>query len=84
VAYRLIVFQETVILGAKSAIGLRVPDEVMAALGNGNKPPVKVSLNGYTYRTGVAVMGGEFMVSLSAEKRHIRALHTPYTPFVEK
>ena len=53
----------------KSATGLQVPDEVVAALGKGKKPPVKVSLNGYTYRTTVAVMGGVFMLSLSAENR---------------
>ena len=53
----------------KSATGLQVPAEAMAVLGKGKKPPVKVSLNGYTYRTTVAVMGGVFMLSLSAENR---------------
>ena len=53
----------------KSATGLPVPAEAMAALGKGKKPPVKVTLNGYTYPTTVAVMGGVFMLSLSAENR---------------
>ena len=53
----------------KSATGLPVPAEVVAALGKGKKPPVKVTLNGYSYRTTVAVMGGGFMLSLSAEHR---------------
>jgi hypothetical protein len=53
----------------KSATGLPVPAEAMAALGQGKKPPVKVTLNGYTYPTTVAVMGGVFMLSLSAENR---------------
>jgi hypothetical protein len=53
----------------KSATGLQVPAEVVAALGSGKKPKVKVSLNGYTYRTTVAVMGDVFMLSLSAENR---------------
>ncbi len=53
----------------KSATGIQVPPEVVAALGKGKKPPVKVSLNGYTYRTTVAVMGGVSMLSLSAENR---------------
>ena len=53
----------------KSATGLQVPAEVVAALGKGKKPPVKVTLNGYSYRTTVAVMGGGFMLSLSAEHR---------------
>ena len=53
----------------KSATGLPVPAEAMAALGKGKKPPVKVTLNGYTYPTTVAVMGGVFMLSLSAKNR---------------
>ena len=53
----------------KSATGLQVPAEVITALGKGKKPPVKVSLNGYTYRTTVAMMGGVFMIPLSAEHR---------------
>lgn len=52
-----------------NATGLPVPAEAVAALGTGKKPRVKVSLNGYTYRTTVAVMSGVFMLSLSAENR---------------
>jgi len=53
----------------KNATGLPVPAEAVAALGAGKKPRVKVSLNGYTYRTTVAVLGDVFMLSLSAENR---------------
>lgn len=53
----------------KNATGLPVPAEAVAALGAGKKPRVKVTLNGYTYRTSVAVVGGFFMLSLSAENR---------------
>jgi hypothetical protein len=53
----------------KNATGLPVPAEAVAALGSGKKPRVKVTLNGYTYRTTVAVLGGVFMLSLSAENR---------------
>ncbi len=54
----------------KSATGLQVPAETIAVLGNGKKPAVKVTLNGYSYRTTVAVMGGAFMIPLSAEHRN--------------
>lgn len=54
----------------KNATGIQVPPEVVAALGKGKKPPVTVSINGYTYQTTVAVMGGVFMLSLSAENRN--------------
>ncbi len=52
-----------------NATGLQVPAEIVAALGKGKKPPVKVGLNGYTYRSTVAVMGGIFLLPLSAENR---------------
>lgn len=54
----------------KDATGIEIPEEVIAALGKGKKPPVKVTLNGYTYRTTVAVMGGKFLIPLSAEHRN--------------
>jgi hypothetical protein len=49
--------------------GIEVPAEVIEALGQGKKPPVVVSLNGYTYRNTVAVMGGRYMVALSVKHR---------------
>lgn len=49
--------------------GIQVPAEVIASFNKGKKPPVKVTLNGYTYRSTVAVMGGAYMISLSAENR---------------
>lgn len=52
-----------------NATGLQVPAEIIDALGKGKRPPVKITLNGFTYRTTVAVMGGEFWVPLSAERR---------------
>ncbi|HEY7331486.1 MAG TPA: YdeI/OmpD-associated family protein, partial [Candidatus Limnocylindria bacterium] len=38
-------------------------------LGAGRRPPVTVTMNGYTYRSTVAVMGGDYMVGVSAENR---------------
>ncbi len=52
-----------------NATALPVPTESVAALGKGKRHPVKVSLNGYTYRTTIAVMGGECLLPLSAENR---------------
>jgi Bacteriocin-protection, YdeI or OmpD-Associated/Domain of unknown function (DUF1905) len=62
-------FQATVELGGKTATGIEVPAEVVAGLGKGNRPAVAVTINGYTYRTTVARMGGRFLVPLSAENR---------------
>lgn len=52
-----------------NATALEVPAEVVAALGSGKRHPVRVSLNGHTYRTTIAVMGGICMLPLSAENR---------------
>ena len=62
-------FQTVVELGGKTATGIRVPPEVVEALGSGKKPAVRVTINGYTYRSTVAVYGGEFMLPVSAEVR---------------
>ena len=42
---------------------------VVTGLGAGKRPPVRVTINGYTYRNTVAVMGGVYMVGVSAEHR---------------
>ena len=61
-------FHTTVVLGGKTATGMPVPADVVAQLGS-KRAPVVVTVAGYTYRTTVAPMGGEFFVPLSAEHR---------------
>ena len=46
-----------------------VPEEALQALGAGRRPLVKVTLNGVTYRSAVATMDGQTLVSLSAANR---------------
>ena len=62
-------FHTKLLQSGKTVVGVQVPDEVVAALGAGKRPPVRVTINGYTYRNTVAVMGGVFMVGVSAEHR---------------
>lgn len=62
-------FRTTLLQADKNATGIQIPDEVVASLGAGKRPPVRVTINGYTYRNTVAVMGGVFMVGVSAEHR---------------
>ena len=52
-------FRTTLLQNDKTATGFRVPDDVVEALGKGKRPPVRVTINGYTYRSTVAVLGGE-------------------------
>jgi len=62
-------FRTTILQGDKTATGIRVPPEVVEALGAGKRPAVTVTINGFTYRSSVAVMGGDFMIGVSAENR---------------
>ena len=62
-------FRATILTAGKTATGIPVPDAVVEALGAGKRPAVRITLNGYSYRSTVAVMGGRFMVGVSAEVR---------------
>ncbi len=53
----------------KTATGIQVPANVVESFGAGKRPAVRMTINGYTYRSTVAVMGGVFMVGVSAEVR---------------
>jgi hypothetical protein len=62
-------FHTVIKQGDKTATGIEVPADVVAALGPSRKPPVKVTINGYTYRSTVATVSGAFMVGVSADVR---------------
>ncbi len=49
--------------------GIEVPEEVVEKIGAGKRPPVHVTLNGFSYRSTIAVMGGKYLIPLSAERR---------------
>lgn len=51
------------------ATGIPVPAKAVAALGSHKKPPVKVTIGAYTYRSTIAAYGEVFMIPLSAEHR---------------
>jgi hypothetical protein len=62
-------FHAVILQSGKTATGIRVPPEVVAGLGSSKRPAVSVTIKGYTYRSTVATMGGEFMLPVSAEVR---------------
>ena len=62
-------FTTTVELGGKTATGLRVPADVVTALGSGQRPKVTVTVNGHTYRSTVAAYSGDYFLPLAAEHR---------------
>jgi Bacteriocin-protection, YdeI or OmpD-Associated/Domain of unknown function (DUF1905) len=62
-------FQTTLLAAGKTATGIEVPANVVEGFGSSKKPAVKVTINGYEYRSTVAVMAGKFMLPVSAEHR---------------
>jgi hypothetical protein len=62
-------FRATLESNGKTATGIRVPPEVVAALGPSKKPAVRVTIAGHTYRSTVATRSGVFLVGVSAENR---------------
>jgi hypothetical protein len=62
-------FEARLLQGGKTATGIHVPDEVVAALGPSRRPPVRVTFAGHTYRTSIASMRGRFMLPVSAAIR---------------
>ena len=62
-------FRTTLLQTDKTAVGMEVPPAIVDALGAGKRPKVLVTIRGYTYRSSVAVMGGTYMIGVSAENR---------------
>jgi hypothetical protein len=62
-------FRTTLQQSGKTATGIGVPAEVVERLGSGKRPAVRVTINGHTYRSTVAPMGGVFMLPVSAQIR---------------
>jgi len=49
---------KTNIIQSGNNTGISIPEKIIESLKAGKKPPVKITLNNYTYRSTVAVMGG--------------------------
>ncbi len=58
-----------ILAAGKTAAGIVVPDDFVAALGPSRHPRVRVSLNGHTFRSSIAVMRGAFMLPMTAATR---------------
>src|ERR1700761_322298 len=57
---------DTTVTASGNNTGIVVPDEIIERLGAGRRPPVIVNVNGYEYRSTVAVMRGQHMIGISA------------------
>jgi len=49
--------------------GIRIPDAAVTELGGGNRPKVVATVNGHSWRSSIARMGGEFWLGASADVR---------------
>lgn len=58
-----------VLQSGKTACGIEIPATVVAGLGSSRRPAVKATINGYSYRSSIASMGGKYMLGVSAEVR---------------
>lgn len=61
----------TTIVGDGNKAGIEIPEDVIEGLGAGKRPPVVVTMNGQSYRSSIAVMGGKFMVGVSSANREL-------------
>jgi hypothetical protein len=66
---------ETTVAASGNNTGIVVPEEVMGQLAAGKRPAVLVDVNGYQYRNTVGVMGGKYMISISAAIRRATGLN---------
>lgn len=62
-------FRTTIQQSGKTAMGFEIPADVVDGLGAGKRPPVRVTINGYSYRNTVAVLQGRYMIGVSGEHR---------------
>jgi hypothetical protein len=60
---------ETTLSSSGNNTGIPVPEHVIEQLKHGKRPPVLVTVNGYEYRSTVAVMGGRHLIGVSAAVR---------------
>jgi hypothetical protein len=69
-------FQARVEPHGKTATFFHVPPEIMEALRPKKRVPVRVTVNGHTYRSTVAPMGGNFMLPLNRGNRAAAGVST--------
>jgi hypothetical protein len=69
-----ITFSAVLELAGKTATGIEVPSEALESLGGGKRPAVTVSLGEYVYRSTIGVMGGRFLIPVSADHREAAGL----------
>jgi hypothetical protein len=63
-------FGATILPAGKTAMGIRVPEDVVDVLNSARRPGMHVRITGYTYRSTIAATGGSCMLSVRADARY--------------
>jgi hypothetical protein len=61
-------FTTTLLLNGNN-VGIEVPADVVESFGAGRRVPVIVTINGYSYPSTIAVMGGQYLLPVAAVHR---------------
>jgi hypothetical protein len=56
--------------------GLEIPAEVVQALGAGKRPAVRITINGHTWKSRVAIMRGRYLLGFSNANRQAAGVVT--------
>ncbi|MHA7178553.1 YdeI/OmpD-associated family protein [Arthrobacter sp. MDB2-24] len=75
-------FSAVLELSGRTATGLEVPEDVLAALGGGRRPAVRITVGSYTYRTTIGSVNGRPMIPVSAEHREAAGIEAGQTVVV--
>lgn len=59
----------TTLLQTGNNVGIEVPESVVLGFDAGKRVPVTVEIAGYSYASTIAVMGGRYLIPLSASHR---------------
>ena len=62
-------FTAELLATGRATTGFVVPDTVVEELGGGRRPKVTVTVEGHTWRTSIAAMGGRYLLGASAAVR---------------
>jgi hypothetical protein len=62
-------FSTTILQTGTNTTGIPVPEGVVENLGSGKRPLVRVTIRDHSYRSAVALMDGQYLISLSSENR---------------
>lgn len=57
------------VIPSGNATAIEVPEAVNQSLGSGARPPVRITINGHTWRSRIAAMRGSSLIGISAANR---------------